>query len=527
MKKPISLQAPGTANNDHNSAQLCNFLLLKAAVASDDSSSQSCPLSDPSERANGNGPHGYTQLENRVRISLNSYSKVDIRELRQRLINELDQVRGLVKRLEASMEFQQSGGTHSQFSANYVTKKAGSTMRVNSEVGSAGHRDSTSAKGLSKENSHGVGDFVEKQKRTPKGNQPKRDSNKKSKTKGGKGDDHEKRFGQSKDKYSSQLFKSCGNVLEKLMKHKFGWVFNVPVDVKGLGLLDYNAIIKHPMDLGTVKTRLNKTYYKSPMEFAEDVRLTFHNAMLYNPKGQDVHAMAEQLLKIFEERWAAIEKEYNLNRTDEIDDADLPRPTSRKVKAPARKPVLPTPSSSSPPSASAMRTLDRAESVTKPVDPNLVAESFDHGVSKKPKAKDPDKRDMSYEEKQRLSTSLQNLPSEKLDNVVQIIKKRTPGLSQQEDEIEVDIASLEPETLWELDRFVTNYKKSLSKNKRKAEVAFQSRPDTGHATEKVRPRKPSLLDMNRFNISFVSDLFLIFTEEFCLTHDLSDYFCRI
>ena len=463
-------------------------------MASEESSSQSCPLSDPSERANGNGTLGYTRFENRVRICLNSYSKFDIRELRQRLMNELDRVRCLVKRLEDSKEFQRSVGTHSQFSANYVTKKAGSTMRANSEAGSVGHRDSRLVRGLSgsvAENS----DFVGKEKGKLKGNKASQDSNKKLKSKGGKGDDHEIRFGQSKDKYSSQLFKNCCNLLEKLMKHKFGWVFNVPVDVKGLGLYDYNTIIKHPMDLGTVKTRLNQAWYKSPMEFAEDVRLTFRNAMLYNPKGQDVHSMAEQLSKIFEDKWAAIEKEYNLNRrddSDDEDDADLPRPISRKVQAPARTPVLPAaspPTSPSPPSAPAMRTLDRAESVTKPVDPKLVAERFGKGgrtpVSKKPKAKDPDKRDMTYEEKQSLSTSLQNLPSEKLDNVVQIIKKRNPGLSQQEDEIEVDIASLEPETLWELDRFVATYKKSLSKNKRKAEVALQSRLDT--VLQKVRP----------------------------------------
>ncbi|PON98407.1 Bromodomain containing protein [Trema orientale] len=375
-------------------------------------------------------------------------------------------------------------------------------MRVNSELGSGGHRDAESVRGLNSsvaENSHGVGDLVGKEKRTPKGNQPSRDSNRTPKSKRGKGDDREMKFGQSKDKYWSQLFKSCGSLLEKLMKHKFGWVFNVPVDVKGLGLHDYNAIIKHPMDLGTVKTRLNKTWYKSPMDFAEDVRLTFRNAMLYNPKGQDVHAMAEQLSKIFEDKWAVIEKEYNLNRRDGSagsQDADLPRTTSKKVQAPT--PVLPAPSP--PASAPAMRTLDRAESVTKPVDPKLVTESLGIGgrtpVSKKPKAKDPDKRDMTYDEKQRLSTSLQNLPSEKLDNVVQIIKKRNPGLSQQEDEIEVDIASLEAETLWELDRFVTNYKKSLSKNKRKAEVALQSRPDIGHGIEK-RNIKPSATEVHK------------------------------
>lgn len=77
-----------------------------------------------------------------------------------------------------------------------------------------------------------------------------------------------------------------------------------------LGLHDYFDVIKHPMDLGTVKSRLNMNWYKSPREFAEDVRLTFSNAMTYNPKGQDVHVMAEQLSKVFEEKWSSIEDDY-------------------------------------------------------------------------------------------------------------------------------------------------------------------------------------------------------------------------
>ena len=66
---------------------------------------------------------------------------------------------------------------------------------------------------------------------------------------------------------------------------------------------------------------------------------------------------------------------------------------------------------------------------------------------KKPNAKDPHKREMTFEEKQRLSASLQSLPAEKLENIVQIIKKRNLSLCQQEDEIEVDIDSFDTETL--------------------------------------------------------------------------------
>jgi bromodomain-containing protein 3 len=86
----------------------------------------------------------------------------------------------------------------------------------------------------------------------------------------------------------------------------------------------------------------------------------------------------------------------------------------------------------------------------------------------KPKAKDPNKREMTMEEKHKLGIGLQSLPQEKMENVVQIIRKRNGHLRQDGDEIELDIEAVDTETLWELDRFVTNYKKMMSKIKRQA-----------------------------------------------------------
>ncbi|KAK8711002.1 hypothetical protein V6N13_146308 [Hibiscus sabdariffa] len=93
--------------------------------------------------------------------------------------------------------------------------------------------------------------------------------------------------------------------------------------------------------------------------------------------------------------------------------------------------------------------------------------------SKKLKAKDLYNRDVTYEEKQKLSTKLLSLPLEKLNSIVQIIKKSNSALLQQDDEIEVDIDSVDTDTLWELDRFVTNYKKSLSKKREKPKLLFK------------------------------------------------------
>ncbi|KAL1326309.1 hypothetical protein HN51_036387 [Arachis hypogaea] len=440
-------------------------------------------------------------LQDRIKINLSSRSKQEMRELRWKLENELDVVRNLVGRIERKQGQVDGYGQLSVLPSDGVDNGSGAKRSL-SEVVSAGvPRESIRPyQHLCLpvlENNQGVGENIEKEKRTPKANQfyrnsefllakdkfPPAESNKKSKLNlkkhGGREIGHGLGMG-------SKFLKSCSSLLGKLMKHKHGWVFNSPVDVEGLGLHDYFSIITHPMDLGTVKSRLSKNWYKSPKEFAEDVRLTLRNAMTYNPKGQDVHVMAEQLSKIFEDRWAIIESDYNREMRYAIDYGAAPiapSPLSRKV------PTFP------PPPLDMRRILDRSESMAHTPRLMNITPSSRTPAPKKPKAKDPNKRDMTFEEKQKLSTNLQSLPSEKLDAIVQIIKKRNSALHQHDDEIEVDIDSVDAETLWELDRFVTNYKKSLSKNKRKAELAQARAEAQRNALQKSQV--PVMLDVPR------------------------------
>merc|ERR1719513_201717 len=55
-------------------------------------------------------------------------------------------------------------------------------------------------------------------------------------------------------------------VMKAVWKHQFGWPFQTPVDAMKLNIPDYHKIIKHPMDFGTIKKRLDNNYYWSPKE---------------------------------------------------------------------------------------------------------------------------------------------------------------------------------------------------------------------------------------------------------------------
>ncbi|KAI3864933.1 hypothetical protein MKW92_005950 [Papaver armeniacum] len=134
----------------------------------------------------------------------------------------------------------------------------------------------------------------------------------------------------------AELMKQCEQLLRRLMEHPYGFVFNAPVDILKLNIPDYFKRIKHPMDLGTVKSKIANGEYSCPLKFGDDVRLTFSNAMTYNPPGHHVHTMAGKLRNFFEARWKAIENKFLPVPVETDDDRDTEPdesiPPSKKMK---------------------------------------------------------------------------------------------------------------------------------------------------------------------------------------------------
>ena len=62
------------------------------------------------------------------------------------------------------------------------------------------------------------------------------------------------------------------------MKEKMAMAyFNVPVDPEALGIPHYRDIINNPMDLGTVKGKLEGGFYCGVETLANDIFLVFDN----------------------------------------------------------------------------------------------------------------------------------------------------------------------------------------------------------------------------------------------------------
>ncbi|XP_054033281.1 bromodomain-containing protein 2 isoform X2 [Dryobates pubescens] len=114
-----------------------------------------------------------------------------------------------------------------------------------------------------------------------------------------------------KGKLSEQL-KYCNGIIKELLSKKhaaYAWPFYKPVDASALGLHDYHEIIKHPMDLSTIKRKMENRDYQDAQEFAADVRLMFSNCYKYNPPDHDVVAMARKLQDVFEFSYAKMPDE--------------------------------------------------------------------------------------------------------------------------------------------------------------------------------------------------------------------------
>uniref|UniRef100_A0A8D3CWR2 Bromodomain-containing protein 3-like n=1 Tax=Scophthalmus maximus TaxID=52904 RepID=A0A8D3CWR2_SCOMX len=108
-----------------------------------------------------------------------------------------------------------------------------------------------------------------------------------------------------------EQMKHCDAILKEMLSKKhaaYAWPFYKPVDAEALELHDYHDIIKHPMDLSTVR-KMDKAEYNDPQSFATDVRLMFSNCYKYNPPDHEVVAMARKLQDVFEMRFAKIPDE--------------------------------------------------------------------------------------------------------------------------------------------------------------------------------------------------------------------------
>ncbi|XP_050669146.1 bromodomain adjacent to zinc finger domain protein 2B-like isoform X3 [Leptidea sinapis] len=98
----------------------------------------------------------------------------------------------------------------------------------------------------------------------------------------------------------------CKNLLGEMECHEHAWPFLVPVNTKQFP--QYRKVIKSPMDLSTIKRKLQDSSYKCKEEFAQDVRLIFSNCEEFNEDYSPVGRAGHTMRQFFELKWNQTEQ---------------------------------------------------------------------------------------------------------------------------------------------------------------------------------------------------------------------------
>ncbi len=115
----------------------------------------------------------------------------------------------------------------------------------------------------------------------------------------------------SKEDPTWRPFTRCMRVLEKLEENTWCDIFREPVELEHFP--DYTSIVDQPMDLGTIREKLEPpcSYRRnSPDDFARDVRQVWHNCKVYNKHGSSIWYTADYLSKHFERLYATWVMDY-------------------------------------------------------------------------------------------------------------------------------------------------------------------------------------------------------------------------
>ncbi|KOS15680.1 histone acetyltransferase gcn5 [Malassezia pachydermatis] len=95
-------------------------------------------------------------------------------------------------------------------------------------------------------------------------------------------------------------FTAMRHILVELNGHASAWPFVAPVNANDVP--DYYTVIKNPMDLSTMETKLENNQYETVDDMVKDAQLVFDNCKLYNPASSPYAKCAVKLEKFLYER---------------------------------------------------------------------------------------------------------------------------------------------------------------------------------------------------------------------------------
>ncbi|KAJ3872123.1 hypothetical protein F5051DRAFT_445486 [Lentinula edodes] len=249
---------------------------------------------------------------------------------------------------------------------------------------------------------------------------------------------------------SVEQLKYCSKILSDLHKKQYYTIANPfyqPVDWMKLEIPSYPKIIKRPMDMSTMRRKLDAHEYRTASSFWDDFKLMIRNCFTFNPAGTPVNQAGQELQRVFDEKWKNLPPEPMSEDEEEEEEEDSEeerartiammesqietirgtisqlksKPKDKKKKVKQEKAPVPSTSKTSHPKPPKQPTTSK----------------------KKGKKAVTDDDVLSFEQKKELSDTIEKkLDPAKLERVIQIIHEGVPEIRDSTEEIELEIDML-------------------------------------------------------------------------------------
>lgn len=103
-----------------------------------------------------------------------------------------------------------------------------------------------------------------------------------------------------------QIKESCLQIMDKVMKRPCAALFLEPVDPERDGAPNYYNVVKRPVDLGTIRKRLENDEYSNIGAWNRDMNLIWGNAEKFNGKDSIPCLLAKEIQRAYEKEFKQI-----------------------------------------------------------------------------------------------------------------------------------------------------------------------------------------------------------------------------
>lgn len=255
------------------------------------------------------------------------------------------------------------------------------------------------------------------------------------------------------------------NFLSAIKKDKNSYAFLEPVDYIGLGLRDYPVIIKKPMDLSTISQNLEDNFYENIEEVYQDIQLIWDNCKKYNLEGSAVYKSA-QACERFTKKYFDKHNPQNKNTNSKSNKKSNNKSSNAKEEK-----------NTSENNKSEKEELNDNKSLS---NQNILDINENENTNKNNNLNEElekyDKNDdtiggLTGFEKVNLSNRVRKLQNDGLASLVRLVQKEcAASIKENDDNIEIILASLDRKTYEQINRLIDTFLKVKETNQENIEL---------------------------------------------------------